>query len=513
VSWDYWWARNRYQFLDFPSLEDGLDARFPVTPRAGGHQSMEATLNGLRAQSISLMRPYLDHASARMRRAAVTGLAMLNDGPSLPKMKALLQDGNQTVRDAAVIALGILKNGEAKHTLLHMVRGTRAAQDTIDQASIPDYFRGFAEVSLALSRAQGIDALLRSIAQDPGCSDEVRAMALEGIGLVGGEDSAMFLVNFAEKNTKDSARLIAAAVTAAGKTKEPILIPFLEKSLLSEHLPVRQSAALALGFLAPQGDAYMVDRLIRVFRHSNDQALKGFSVVSIGMIGGPSAVELLEQIISQGRSSECSWACLGLGFALRNVTNDKAMAQLMLQAMTHANRSTRGAAVVGLGLAKCQGAVADLIKALKEGDDPIYRGYCALALGMIGDPKALGPLREAVRKDDLPQVKIQAALALALMRDRSCVDDLIALLLDSTDDSTKGFVALSLGLMGEIKVVDRMNETLKEGALDDITLQHCLHLTCKLLSGLVTPYLDRLAAGSNFASEYPMVGYLLDFGI
>ncbi|MFH2000308.1 MAG: hypothetical protein ABIK28_11545, partial [Planctomycetota bacterium] len=48
---------------------------------------------------------------------------------------------------------------------------------------------------------------------------------------------------------------------------------------------------------------------------------------------------------------------------------------------------------------------------------------------------------------------------------------------------------------------------------DDLTLSHFVHLSSKLLSGRLAPYLDRLASGSNFACEYPLVGYLLNFGI
>jgi len=86
-------------------------------------------------------------------------------------------------------------------------------------------------------------------------------------------------------------------------------------------------------------------------------------------------------------------------------------------------------------------------------------------------------------------------------------------LIESKNDSTKGFIALSLGFMGDISIVDRLHTEIQKGHLDDLTLQHCVHLVAKLLSGRPRPYLDRLAAGSNFAGEFPMVEYLLDFGI
>lgn len=70
-----------------------------------------------------------------------------------------------------------------------------------------------------------------------------------------------------------------------------------------------------------------------------------------------------------------------------------------------------------------------------------------------------------------------------------------------------------LGFIGDATIAENLIEDMNTLELDDITLSHCSNLTSKLFSGRTAPYLEREAAGSNFASEYPLVGYLLDFGI
>ena len=307
--------------------------------------------------------------------------------------------------------------------------------------------------------------------------------------------------------------MLGAAVTALGKTAERMALPFLKKCLFSNYMPVRQSAALGLGNY-PDGDREdLVKSLYRTYRHTNDLALRGFSLISMGLIGGAEALQYLDQVLLKGSASDRPWACLGLGFALRDTKNERGCARLRETAFSHANRSTRGAAVIALGLVKDREAINDLLRTMKEAGDPTVRGYSAMALGMIGDMKTAGAIRRALRDDAMPQVKTQAATALALMNDTGSFPDLVELLIASPSDSIKSFAALSLGFMGDMGIVEDVHERMEGGKLDDLTTAYCIRLMSRLLSGRTAPYLEPLAAGSNFASEFPLVDYLLNFGI
>jgi HEAT repeat protein len=508
INWEHWWARNKFRYLEFPGIADKEGMR-PRTPRS---ERIQDRIDGLKKDCIALFRPFLFDRSARLRRAALIGLARLGDAESLPAMMGLLQDGNQTVRDAALLALGILGSDEANHTLLHIVRGTEQAAALLGQSNVPDYFRAFAQVSLALEKVKGIDLVLEGVARDRAASPEVRALALEGLGLLGGDGAIKFLMEFAG-DSRGAPELLSAAVAALGKSGESIAMSCLDQCLFSRSVPMRQSAALGLGSLAGARRDDIVKRLHRGYRHTNDQALKGFSLIAMGRIGGAQAVQFLDRAARTGPSSDHAWACLGLGLALRKAPDERAADHLVQQAVSHPNRSTRGAAAIALGLVRCGKAVESLTRMLAEGDDPYHRGYCALALGMIGDASSVAPLRLAMRKDALPQVRTQAALALALLRDTAFSGELLDLLVSSHNDATKAFVALSLGFMGDVRIVEDVHAMLGERDLDDLTQLHCIHLVSKLLSGKAVPYLEPVAAGSNFATEYPLVRYLLEFDV
>jgi predicted ATPase len=54
---------------------------------------------------------------------------------------------------------------------------------------------------------------------------------------------------------------------------------------------------------------------------------------------------------------------------------------------------------------------------------------------------------------------------------------------------------------------------MEDRKLDDQTLMHCIRLNARLLSGWTSPYLHRMAVGSNYVNEYPLVKQLLDFDV
>ncbi len=517
VSWEYWWARNRYAFFEIPNLADNVSKMFPSTPLDEDDTSGSSTVNALRTKSVNMIRPLLDHQSARMKRGALIGLAMLNDTESLPGIQALLQDGNQTVRDSAVLALGIIDSRDAKHSLMHIARGTPEGCRIVGQSSIPAYFRGFALISLALKKSTGIVPLLRYVACDLDSLPDVRAMAIEGMGLWGGEEEAKFLMEFVEDQKKADPLLVSTAVNAVGKTGEPFTLPFLVKNLFSKHSAVIQSAIIGLGSVTGAGNEEIVNRLQRCYRSSNDMAVKGFSLLSMGIIGGPEALTYIDRIVVNGSPSDRPWACIGLGLALKNSTTGAGKSacekHLIECACSEGNRSTRGAAAIALGLMRSKEAVRSLIGSFEKESNPELRGYYATAMGMIGDPSCTGLLRESIR-EDAPQLKAQAAVALALMNDTDSAPELVDIFLTSNNDATKAFVSLSLAYMGDVRIVTKIFEAMERGNdLDDLTMLHCMRLVSKLISGRTSPFLDRLAEGSNLANEYPMVEYLLEFGI
>lgn len=488
------------------------DPQVGFTPDGAPANNGSAGTSRLRSMSITSMKLFLNDRSARARRAAVLSLGRLKDKRSIPTLIGKLKDTNQMVRHSAILALGLSGDGKARYTLSHLARDTEEGAEFVGNTAVPSLLRGFSLIILSLTGSPGIGPILQKIALDSSCQVEVRAMAIEGLGLLADDDAIRFLVDFSQIPRQDY-RLHSAAATALGKSGNPRAVPVLLKYLSSKKSATRRSAALALGSAASRGDNSVVRHLFRTFSGTNDISLKGFSLVAMGQIGGADALKNLKMVAKRGRSADLSWALLGLGIALRSAPEEKVPEILLSTLKNNRNRSIRGAAAIALGLARDGKAVEELERQLKNGDEPYLRGYCAMALGMIGDSSAIPVLRSALMERNIPQVNTQAAMALCLLNDRDAADEMTDLLLNCYSESSKAMASRSLTYLGGGRVAARLLDFISTRPSDEVTYMYCMELIAKLVMGHRAPLMDRLARGSNYTSEFPIVGDLLDYGI
>jgi len=514
-TWQHWWARNRYQFLSFPQADDGSTSRFPATPVDDDSDRGMLSRRYLYQRAKEQIRLFLDDRSARVRQAAVIGLGLLQDDGSVEKLIKALRDNDRNVRHAAVLALGCSRNNRARYVLFNIAKDTAYAHKVMDEQVVAPSMRSFALIAATMVEGHSstsATALLQKIVDDRADDAEVRAAALIGLGLIGDESATRHLIEFCSARKQDD-RLRSQAVTALAKTEETIVLGTLDQALRSSPLVVRQSAALALGYLASRNDATIVSHLFRAYSRTANPVLKGFALVSMGQIGGPAALQRLELVVKRSSSADLSWGCLGLGLALSKMPAHKTPT-VLLQRLKHCrNRSDQSAVAIALGLARCGEAAEKLMKLLRDGDDPYLRGYSAMALGMIGDPVAVPDLRQALRERHLPQVNTQAAMALCLLNDRGACDDLLDLLLSSKNEASQAMAARSLVYLGDAAVVENLLEFISTKNSDEITYLYCIELIAKLVMDHKTPYFDRVASCSNYTCEYPIISDILDYGV
>jgi len=462
------------------------------------------------------LRLFLNDRSAVVKRAALISLGRLNDEVSYPKIVSMLKDADMNVRCSAVLALGLLKSREAQFTLLQLADNTDQAKKLVGESSAPSYIRGFAVISLALrdsARTGAVESLLKDIAVDSSCSEEVRAMAIGGLGLIGSDESVRFLANFSRKRKVDY-RLLSTTETALGVTNNPVALHHILKCLTSKHIAVRQSAALGSGYLATSGDEAAVKKIFNSFSQTADPTMKGFALVSIGQIGGAEAIKKLKMVLKRGVTSDHPWAALGLGIALSKEQIKEIPEILVKRFRKSRNHSTRSAAAIGLGLAGGREFVEELIECVKDGGDPYFRGYCAIALGMIGDQSAVPPLREALLEENLPPVRDQAAMALCLLNDRASVPKLIAILTKTNNnEGSKAIAARCLIHLGDLNTAKQLLDFINTKSSDENSYKYCIDLISKITTNQKTLLLDKVAVCSNYNCEFPIVSYLLGFGI
>ncbi len=509
-TWEYWWARNRYQFIDLSNKR--YRSRGAITVSNDPDASLAEARKTLTNRAIATLRLFLDDSSARVKRAAMIALGRLKDTRSQDKIIGALQDGNQLVRTAAVLSLGMSGSGQARYNLLHLAQGSEFASKLVGQAVPPPEMRAFAEISLALSNAMGIGSVLERVALDANCDNQIRAVALEGLGLLGSEKAVKFLIDFANKKRLDY-RLQSATAIAMGKTHDPLVLPSLQKFLASSQMQIRQSAAIAMGQAATPGDATTIAQLFRAFSGTADISLKGFALISIGTIGGPEAIKNLKMALKRGTTNDYPWAAIALGIAVSKAHNESMPNSMIERLKSSRNRSYQGATAVALGIGRCKKAVNELSRLMHEGDDPYLRGYCAIALGMIGDPSAIGSLQRALLVKNLPQLNTQAAVALCLLRDFGSIDALLSVLLNDNNEATVAMAAKSLTYLGDLSVARSLLDFLNKEWSNEMTYMYVMELLSKILTGQKAPFLDPVAMGSNHLNEFPIIQVLLDFGI
>jgi len=514
-TWQQWWARNRYQFLDVPHAEDELLARFHARSKTSDRNALLRSRNALRRGARSHLRLYLDDRSARVRRAALIGLGLIQDHDSIETFMSALRENDQSVRCAAILALGMSRNDLARDALLDIIEDTAAGRKITGGSAVAPTLRGFALLAATMvdnQASESLTSILKKIADDRSCDDEVRAMALIGLGLSGGEEAAKHLIEFCSRR-REPERLRSHAVTALSKTGETAALGDLTRLLSSGPKVVRQSAALSLGYLAQRNDTITANQLFKAYSRSSNKVLKGFSLVSMGQIGGTETLRRLEVVVKRNSSVELPWGCIGLGLALSQLPAHETPT-ILLQALDKCrNNSDKGAIVIALGLARCEQASEKLMELLHEGRDPNLRGYSALALGMIGDQDAITILRKAAREIHAPQVNTQAALALCLLDDTAGCNTLLELLWDSKDEASKAMAARCLLYLGDEIVVEKLLEFISTKHSNETTYLYCLELIAKMVMEHKCPFVERIANSSNFTCESPLVPTILDIGV
>lgn len=233
ITWEIWWARNRYQFFKIKDLYEFTAELYPITQHRKSANVIKDVFSSSRNSCLAAFRKYLDHKDASLRRIAVLALGRMKDADSVERLMEQLQDNNKYVRNTAIVALGIHGCTEARHTLFHIALGTDTACRILGESTMHEDLRVYAILALAVTEAPGVTPILQSIALDESAPRVVRAMAVEGLGLAGGRDSADFLIELSQK-TKIEPYLLSYALTSLGKTGEDIALPVLRRNLYSD---------------------------------------------------------------------------------------------------------------------------------------------------------------------------------------------------------------------------------------------------------------------------------------
>jgi len=482
--WEHWWNEQRELYL---TRLHGAS----LLPRTGGgtHDSITPDL---RRSLLPLFASALRDSSSDVADSAAIALGRCvrseEGAPIVPVLVRTLSHPDRSVRDAAVLGLGILGGSEALRPLTSIALDEEEGRALCGVTGPIDVFlRAQAVLALGLTRASEAVAPLTKIVTAPETPRELSSAAVLALGLA--HDAAptvtVTLVKLLEDRALD--REVRAQVPIAlarlPGTSARAALPRLVQMLADRQTPdfVARSAAIALGRIASSEDGEIVDVLCNAAARDEDFGTRQFALLAIGRLyeHSKSADEtalkrrataqtfLVDALRRPTHKQLKPYAALALGLFARGDAAKEGAPPSPLQASLQKNLveafeeeadpSVQGAIAIALGLSGATPATASLRKQLALSANPTLRGHVALALGMLGDRESAASLRKLVSDPALPpSARIDVARGLAMVGDAAFEDQLIALLHQSCDTPSAIAYSKALGLVGSEKAAQTL---------------------------------------------------------
>ncbi len=510
--WDVWWETNKFDFIDLP--RQGSPERRGAPGTTTSRYSEDESRTNARPAVLAAMRDLAASSDAAVRSSAIVALGKLHDHDSIDMIQEALGDGSFQVRRAAMLSLGVMESGRGAYALMSIAQETPMACDLLGTTSIPVDDRGSALLSAAL-RGDSASTLLveRLLAAHGKVDDELLSLACDAAGLMATDDHLDTLMTIADDD--DLPEFVrSSAVTAIGRIAEPFAIPKLVE-LLDDDIEPRRAAAIALGYAAHGGQSHVVERLGEAL-DDRDAPTRHFAAISLGRLGGSGARAELEVAFRDPDSDMRPWLAIGLALCERDhdhadPANSNLSANLAKRYAGEANRDSRGAYLIALGLCGDDTALETLAEATRSSNVAIA-GYAAVSLGLTGRPEAGPFLRDVLAQATAPTVLRQAAFGLGILGDRSSVPHLVELIRTTNNSLVAGYAALGVAFIGDADASGALLHLIEQQGPQGVTTTFAAAAVGQLFDQDPRPALSRLAAGDNYLSRGTALSDLLQLG-
>ncbi|MCC7169366.1 MAG: HEAT repeat domain-containing protein [Planctomycetes bacterium] len=512
ATWLAWWRANRDAFFaEGRSNGDALTGREGMLTGVGRIEDGGVDAGALlEAQSKILfgLRGVLGDADAEVVDSAVIAIARSVDprfcGPLQRDLSDALRSDVRSVRQSAVLALGLLATDDAATTLRALLEGGARARELCGGNDVTDVDRGLAAMSLGmLSDRASVPAFVERLAALAGpkpIGRELAAGLILGAGAFTSEREAMAM---SLGTLLDEARLpreLRALLPVSLGRLGSAAAPFVPRLLAlgndrDADLAARQSAWIALGRLCTVEDREVVAALCDCATNATDADLRHAALIALGEVTASAATALDERVIETfvraierpKSRDDVAWAALGAAQCIRArpVTAPERIAlgsRLTTQLEQASDPEATAMFALALGLARAADAVPSLTALVRDADVAIVRACAAEGLGLIGDATAADAVREQLAREfddeagasqalalgalgdrratalllarvanaDSARTLVASALALGRLRDPAAVDPLLELARDASKPGVaRGFAAIALGLIGE----------------------------------------------------------------
>jgi HEAT repeat protein len=484
--WEYWWAINKDAFLN---MKNRLDESGVFSSSSGFLSGRGRKENAIfsrrptRDMIVDRILPSLEKAlaadDADILDSAVLSMARITQSQDAPlilsRIEALLDSKHKSVRQSAVLSLGVLGSPVACQTCYDLMVDNRAGRRLTGGGKVPRLVRAFAALSLGLiGSEESVKALRLAVEkEDPGTRKDLIACAITALGLMPDSPSATTTIQFLIKHL-NSRRLppvlkaqIPVALGRLGNSVAiaPILVAF--KAKRQDDL-VRQSCAIALGRLAPMSDRDVLSLLTKTVAEGSDPLTRHFSMMALARIAsrdgesGANSEEherlagfFLRQISRPARSSFRSWAALaGAVHAMNRADLQGPLINKLIEIFAESkNPSDKCAMAIALGLLDATAAAPVIFGELRDTNNKAMQGYLCVSLGLMKWSAATEEIRHIVATEIVACLRLQAATALGLMGDGAASGVLVDVLKRSRTQSVASSTAKALGVIGDRNAV------------------------------------------------------------
>lgn len=506
-DWDYWW------FLHQESL-------LRVRERLHGPPDFVRMPAHLLPRVVTTLELMLRDEGADVRAAAAMALAKSGRESAVPLLAELRADPVVSVRQAALLGLGVIQDPSALGPLAEVLRDRQLERELRLTAAVGIGLLGSDEARSVL------DAYLEAATFQALESDLQLGLAIAA-GLL--QDPQMVAPINALLHSTPSLRTTvrAALVLALGKSQDRSQRGRLLELLEDDDVLVRRSAAIAVGVLLEgTGDKDAAEQLgARLSGRGREKepeaATSNFLTIALGRIGGPEAIQQLgrESQPTRGRvigllpvslseASHGPFVALGMGLTR---SGHSAISRFLQERFRKGGTQfSRAGIAIAMGLHGETSAAGILRTTLQKKKDPFLRTHVATALGMLGDTKSTRVLEQLVRDEEDRELVPAAAVALTLLDARESAQ---AILLERLEDrrstGIRRTLLYALGQIGDDAVVVPVLQILEDPRQTAATRAYAAAALGELLDPRPVRVLSRLTEHFNYVNHPELLSTLL----
>lgn len=556
-QWEFWWEHNKEPFLN---LKSRMAAGAKVTGSAGfmlgkGNEGANISANRVgptevNQQILPAIEPLLEEPEADVVDSAVLSIARMLRAESaadhLPKITKVLSHAQQTPRESAALALGVLGSPDAVPILLDLARDTTEGRKLSGRpAGVENRVRAFAAAALGLIGASEAIAPLREIVQDPSLNSltDLKQLAVLSLGMMKEDHGSIVAFLKEVMNDRSLDRIVRAqAPIAIGRLNQPnpdgkgagspearALLGDLVTAFEDDKtdLDMQRSLAVAIGMLGSMEEPAALETLINASQKAKDAQVQHYAIMSLARIGArdqnPDANReahnklenfFLQELKDPKPLTHKPYGALALGVYGRNPKLQGAKSNFgpkILESFNDdSNPSYQGAMAIALGLLGYEQAKEDLFREYDDSKQQSLKGYVAVALGMLGGEHAERFRNDMAQRGLEFKFRLQLARALGVMGDLQAVQTLISYLTESETLSETSSMAQSLGLIGDKSAIEPLLQIVQNEKMQPLQRGFAAVALGMMAEKTDLPWNAVFSVDSNYRAKTAALSEILD---